>query len=205
MSDTGASVTITPDGKVYSLGFDRASGPERSAVVFMRRDRDGRITILAELAGEDAEAFIPYIETFERARAEANRVPRAIDALAAKNPDKLHHEPGVLLVTPCKDSDPPELLECEIEIGGAVLSVYQLEVKFGDDWRRVWVFPRSSADLGRYNTDLAKEGRLRAVGGGEVADARPCTGAEFVAAAQAAITPRSDDEIREIIADLESR
>jgi hypothetical protein len=36
-------------------------------------------------------------------------------------------------------------------------------------------------------------------------DARPCTGAEFVAAAQLAIEPRSDDEIREIIFDLESR
>lgn len=34
---------------------------------------------------------------------------------------------------------------------------------------------------------------------------RPATGAEFVAAAQQAIEPRSDDEIREIIADIERR
>lgn len=33
----------------------------------------------------------------------------------------------------------------------------------------------------------------------------PCTGAEFVAGAQAAIEPRSDEEIREIIEDIERR
>ena len=146
----------------YSVGIDRSRGPDFTAAVILKKDADGKVTVLASLAGEAAEALAPYVEAYEWMSSKVARVSKAIDALAERNPDRLYHEPGVLLVTPCKPSDPANLLECEIEFGGVTLAVSQLEVKFGDDWRRVWVFPRSAEDLARYKVDLEKGGRLKA-------------------------------------------